>query len=171
MAAKYDWDYWRHRYVMGDDTVTLEWLSTQPNAPSHHRLKIKSSEQSWADQRKVFRTQVSRNATLAAAADATVQQTVQKIEQLVDAAEVISRHLRISRKILTIAEGALAGLSTEELNPKDIINWVSQATQIERLAVGLATERVEVDAKIDVSKLTDEQLERIAAGEDISKVL
>lgn len=165
--ARYDWEYWRHRYVAGDDQATLEFLSKQPNAPSLHRLKIKSSEASWADQRKTFRNQAATIATQSATAQEAVRQTA----QLVDAAEVITRHLQLSKAIQSVATKALRDLDAAELSPRDILSWISSGTQIERLAMGMATERVEVDATVDFSNLSDEQLQKIANGEDPAKVV
>jgi hypothetical protein len=168
-VARYDWDYFRHKYVTGDDAVTLEHLSKQPNAPSLHRLKIKSSEQSWAEQRKTFRNQAATIAT----AGATGQEAIRQTQQLVDAAEMIARHVKLARALQSIATEALQKkmITAAELTARDVLAWLNQGVQMERLALDLATSRVEVEAKIDFSKLTDEQLERIAAGEDISKVV
>lgn len=168
MAARYDWDYFRHKYVTGEDAVTLDFLSSQPNAPSLHRLKIKSSEQSWAEQRKTFRNQAATIATQGA----TAQEATRQTQQLVDAAEMIARHIKLARALQSIATEALQKkvVTAEDLNARDILAWLNQGVQMERLALDLATARVAVEAKIDFSTLTDEQLERIAAGEDPAKV-
>lgn len=167
MTARYDWDYFRHRYVTGDDAVTLDFLSSQPNAPSLHRLKIKSSEQTWTEQRKQFRNQ----AATITAQGAVAQEAIQQTQKLVDAAEVIARHLKLARALQTVGATALQKelITAEDLNPRDVLAWITQGIQIERLACDMATSKT--DISVDFSKLSDEQLERIAQGEDINKVV
>lgn len=49
----YDWDYWRYKYVSGDDS--LESLALHPTAPQIDTLKKRSSKESWPEQRSEFR--------------------------------------------------------------------------------------------------------------------
>lgn len=167
--AQHDWNYWKHRYVTGDDSVTLELLSKTPNAPKLNTLKKRSSEESWLEQRKTFRNQAATIATN----DATGQEAIRQTQQLVDAAEMIARHVKLARALQGIAAEALQKkmITAEDLNPRDLLSWLNQGVQMERLALDLATSRIAVEAKVDFSTLSDEQLERIAAGEDISKVV
>lgn len=166
--ARYDWDYFKHRYVTGDDAVTLNYLSTQPNAPSLHRLKIKSSEDAWAEQRKQFRNQ----AATVALNSATGQAATQQIQKLVDAAEMITRHLQISKGLQGMAWKALQDrkITESDLTARDVLAWLNTGVQMERLTLDLDTARIKVDTKIDFASLSDEQLERIANGEDPEKV-
>lgn len=65
------------------------------------------------------------------------------------------------REILKVA-------SVEKCTPKDAVPMFDLASKLMRLALELATDRVIVETleRIDVRTLTDEQLERIANGED-----
>jgi len=162
-----DWEYWRHKYVSGDDAITLDYLSCLPNAPKLPTLKKRSAEKLWADQRKTFRYQTATRVAESSTAQAAIAQT----RQLVDAAELITRQLQMAKALQSIAAKRLKDFDPAELNAKDLVAWIKEATNIERLAMGLATDRLEVNVKVDVSTLTDEQLERLAKGENPAHVL
>lgn len=169
---RFNWDYIRHRYVTGGDEITLELLSKEPNMPSLATLKKKSSSDFWADQRKQYRYQA---VTLAAETQAG-QDAIRKLEEiqkLVDAAEMITRHLQLARAIQGVATQALKDklITAADLNPRDLLAWLQQGITLERMVADMATEHVKVQVDIDVSSLSDEQLQRIAAGEDPAKVI
>lgn len=161
-----DWDYFRHKYVSGDDSVTLSVLSRLPNAPNLTTLKRRSREELWAEQRRQFRYQAATKM----ADSATTQEALRQTEQLVDQVEAIARHLKLARALQGTATKALQLVDPESLHPRDMLAMLSQGVQIERLAMEMATSRVEL-GKLDLSTLTDEQLERIANGEDPQKVV
>jgi len=54
---RYDWDYYRDRYVMGD--VTLADLATLPNAPALDTLKRRSARERWPAKREAYRHQTA----------------------------------------------------------------------------------------------------------------
>ncbi|MFK0731405.1 MAG: hypothetical protein ACFKPT_02655 [Gloeotrichia echinulata GP01] len=166
-TSKHDWDYWRYKYVSSDDSVTLEILSRSPNAPGLRALKTRSTQESWVDQRKAFRHQAIAKVT----ESATTQQAIQQTQQLVDAAEAIARHVKLAKALQSLAASRIKTLDPQDLTIKDLLQFIKEGTNIERLAIGLATDRTEVDMKIDFSDLSDEQLERIAKGEDPNSVI
>jgi hypothetical protein len=135
--AGYDWNYWRHLYVSGDDAISLEELRKRPNAPSIGSLKRRSTEESWPEQRKQFRY---RAATIALQSETGVA-AAQQVEQLIDAAEMITRHIRLARELQIKAEEALKLLEPSSMQARDILAWIKESGQIERLALGMATER------------------------------
>lgn len=92
-------------------------------------------------------------------------------EELFDVAEIVSRQVRVGRSLQAKAIQALKLVRPDELTPKDLLAWLQVGVQIENLAIGRATERVEVYGKIDFAKLSDEQLAKLAAGEDVTKVI
>lgn len=155
---KIDWSYWEHKYISSD--LSLDFLSKLPNAPTLNTLKKQSTEGLWRQKRQQFKEQTATAATQ----NAVTQAAVRQAQQIIDAAELLQRHLQMAKALQSIAASRLKSFSPSELSPKDLVAWVNAATNIERLALGLATERVEV--QIDFSQLTDEQLERLAAGED-----
>lgn len=152
---KFDWDYYRHLYVTGSDEVTLQALSELPAAPALDTLKRYCKRQSWVEQRRQFRHQMHQ-----AKIDDDLRQHV---DRLVDIAETIARHLKLSKQIQDIAAQALDGIDPSTLTPRDIVAWVKAGSELERLAIGLATSRSEVS--IDLSTLSDHELELIASGE------
>lgn len=48
----------------------------------------------------------------------------------------------------------------DSMSARDAIEFLTKAVQQERLIIGEATERSELNAKVDISKLTDEELEQ-----------
>lgn len=165
-----DWDYWKHKFVTTD--LSLVDLSKVPDAPALQSLKNKAHQESWAEQRKVFKYQASTIAVQSA----TAQQAIEQTQQLVDAAALITQHLQLSKGLKSIASKRLQQIHKDEsqiekLSAKDLVSWIQAAAAIDRTAMGLANDRVEVNVKVDVSALTDDQLDRLAKGEDPAHVL
>lgn len=121
---RYDWDYYRHKYVTGEHT--LEQLASLPNSPALATLKDRSRTESWKDQRDHYRDQT---ATKARAAASTTE------------AEVAARHSKIARALQEKALMRLRDLPIDSLNPKDVLAFLREATTIEREALGLNTTR------------------------------
>lgn len=164
-----DWVYFRHKYVSGDESVTLSSLSELPNAPTLGTLKNRSRRDSWAEQRKQYHNQVvSRAAETVTAHDAIAQS-----QKLVDAAELITRHVKLSRVMQQIVAKRLVDIkeNPNQLTPRDLVAWLNAATAIERLAYGLATESKEYSHSIDVTSLSDAQLESLIQGQPPEHVL
>jgi hypothetical protein len=161
--AKIDWDYWRLRYVASDDLITLEALSREPKAPALNTLKKRSSRESWAEQRDRFRHQRD---TLAHQ-DAKVVSAASEIQKLIDTAAMITRHAQLCQLMGRIAAYELQQLRRKQLEgeatglkPDDVLKLARAAIADERLTEGLATQRQE----IDLSSMTDAELEKLANG-------
>lgn len=157
MANKHDWDYWRHKFVGGDDSVTLKSLSEAQNAPSYDALRKRSSRESWDEQRKRFRH--SRD-TQAIHKVAENEQVAAKVQQLIDFAEMSSRHMKAFRLAGSKAIAKLNSVEAETLTVREALDLIKWAVDGERLTEGLATQRQE----IDLSNLSDAELEKLANG-------
>ena len=161
--AHIDWDKWRLRYVAGDDAVTLEALSREPEAPALNTLKKRSSKDSWAEQRERFRHQRDTIAHH----DATVEAAASEVKKIIDSAEMLTRHAQLTKLMGSIAQHELIALRRRQLNgeptglkPDDALKLARAAIADERLTEGLATQRQE----IDLSGMSDAELEKIANG-------
>lgn len=162
--AHIDWDKWRLKYVAGDDAVTLEALSREPEAPALNTLKKRSSKDSWAEQRERFRHQRDTIAHH----DATVVAAASEVKKIIDSAEMLTRHAQLSRLMASIAiyefnrvrEKQRAGQPTG-LKPSEIAALAKLAIDTERMTEGLATQRQE----LDLSGLDDAALEKLARGD------
>lgn len=119
------------------------------------------------EQRKAFRHQTITKI----AESAVTRQAIEQTQALVDAAELIARHLQLAKAMQSIAVRRIKSLDPAELTPKELISFVNAATTLERLTMGLATERMEVNLNVDFDTLSDEQLERLAKGDDPAHVL
>lgn len=142
--ARYDWEYWRHKYVAGDDDVTLEFLSEQPSAPALHTLKTHSRTENWAQQRRQFRTRTNTKTRELAA---------------ISEAEVAATHLKVAGLLRAKALAALERLEAPDLEPKEVRMFLKDAAEIERKALGMDTVQVKIDKRLD--ELTDEELEHL----------
>lgn len=157
---RYDWDDWKHKYVTGGEGVTLETLACALGAPSFDALRRRSAKEGWVEQRKQFRLQVHKvHKTI----DTKVAESVEaQVDRLVDIAETIARHIRLSKRLQEIANQAMDSIDPSTLHPRDIVAWVKAGAELERLAIGLSTSNADVN--VDIGELSDEQLEAIASG-------
>jgi hypothetical protein len=160
MASTFDgdWEKWRLRYVSGTDTLTLEALSQEPGAPALNTLKKRSSRESWTEQRKRFRHQASTTAHQ----DAVIGKAAEKVEQIIDAAEMLTRHSKACKLIGRLAVQAFQGYDPATLKPTEAIAMMRLALEYERLTEGHATQRQSLS--VDLSGLSDSELEEIANG-------
>jgi hypothetical protein len=151
---EYDWDHWKRLYARGEDWVTLEVLSSVENAPSLDSLKRHSAQERWADARKEFRHD---NAT-----------KLRQLDQL-NTLEIKQRQAKLGRAGQMIVAQAMANpekiVAALRENPTALANVARTFTEMERKAAGIE------ELKINFSNLTDDQLERIARGEDPAKVI
>lgn len=152
-----DWERWRHLYVTGEDDITLSTLSLIPGSPSLASLKRRSTQESWADQRKRFRNQRDTQAIR----DDTSVAVVAKVSQLVDTAEMLTRHMKAFRLAGGKAIAKLQNVDSKNLSVREALDLLKWAIEGERLTKGLATSRQE----IDFSQLSDAELERLAKGD------
>jgi len=116
--------------------------------------------------RKQFRNQAAN----VALNSATGQAATQQIQKLVDAAEMIANHLALARALQGLAGQALQEevVTARDLTPRDVLAWITQGVQMERLTLDLDTARIKVDTQIDVRSLSDEELEKLADGEGLA---
>lgn len=138
--ANYDWDYWRHQYVAGDDSVTLEALAMRPNAPSLTSLKRRSTAESWPKQRNNFRL---RKDTVVSSDPAAIQ-AVEKVRQLVDVAEMITRQSQVAREFQELAAQWARQAEPSRLKGAEAIAMFRDAAKVEQLLAGLATEHADI---------------------------
>lgn len=157
--ARHDWKDWKNVYVCGPDSVTLESMALMPNAPSIAALKRHCSADSWKEQRKQFR--YIRDAE--SARDEAAQEAIAKVERLVDASELIVKHLRLAKAMQGLTAKRLQTIKLEEITPNILVQWLKLSVDIERICLGLATQH----AQIDLTQMSDEQLEKIVAGEAV----
>jgi len=151
---RYDWEYYRHQYVTGD--ATLAELATLQAAPKLDTLKHHSMQEDWPGQREQYR-----------------HQTATKTQDLASTteAEVAARHVRIAKVLQEKALQRLKGLDMSSLTPREVLAFIREATDIERKALGMDNLTIRNLKKVNWQDLTEEQLRRIAAGEDPDSVL
>ena len=153
--AKVDWDFWRHKFVTGNQS--LKEMSEGHGAPAFKTLRNKSSAEDWPSQRKRYKdiegTQTAINPD--------VQATVARVEKIIDAAEMLTRHMQAARLVGQKAIQAMRSTDPATLKPETALSWLKWAVDAERMTEGLATERQEV---IDLSILPDAALEKLANG-------
>ena len=143
--ARYDWDYYRQKYVAGD--ATLEDLAGLPNGPALTTLKTHSGREDWPAQRRAYRDQLTtRTRELASTSEA----------------EVAARHVKVARALQHKALERLQSLNPSELAPRDLLAFLKEATDIERKALGLDVQNVRHSGEIDVKGAAHELAERIA---------
>jgi len=136
MLDLYDWEEYRRRYLNGE---SLESLAQ--DGPPLALLRARAAAEGWKEQRKRFKRDPN--------------------QQLVDTAEMLARHARWARILGQLGIRALEARDPSSLRPSEALQLVKLAVEIERLVEGQASSRVE----IDLSKLTIEELERLARGE------
>lgn len=87
------------------------------------------------------------------------QDRVARTARLEEIVEMNRRHTQIAMAMIGKAAERLKGLQPTELTPAELRQYFNDAVRLERLARGEAESRHEHD--IDVSKLSDEQLQAI----------
>jgi hypothetical protein len=141
----------------------LKWLSEQPGSPAYSSLRKRSApkKEDWEEQRRNFRN----NAKAVAATTPDVQQTVEQITQIIDAAEMLTRHSKAAKLIGQIAIDAFLSYDPASLKPSEAVQMLKLAIDVERITEGLATERQEAKVDIDtLTQLSDEELLRLRDG-------
>lgn len=157
MPRKIDWIYWRDRYIQGSDS--LDALSRVANAPSLDALKKRCSSESWQDLRKEYIHQKAQQEALKPEA----KQAVMDAQRIIDASEVIVNHKGLARALQGKSAQALKALDPLTLKPSEIAQFIKLGTELERLSMGMETERTATT--IDFTQLSDAELEAIARGE------
>ena len=143
--GRFDWEYWRHRYVSGSES--LEELAHIPNAPKRATLKLRCRTEDWTAQRRAFLARTY----------AKTQEYATTTE-----AEVAARHAKIAKSLQAKALVRLSRLEIDELGVRDVLAYLKDATEIERKALGLDQLTLNVRGVKSVAKLTDDELEALA---------
>ena len=142
--AKHNWANIRHQYITGQNDVTLEYLSNQPDAPALTTLKKRSARENWSKEREIYRHQVS---------------TKLRQKATVSEAEVAAQQLQDARLMRAKALASLERFTEIDLDPKEARMYLKEAAEIERKALGMDTIQVKIDKRLD--ELSDEELERL----------
>lgn len=147
--ATIDWDYWRQKFVTGDQS--LKELSEGHSAPAFKTLRNKSSAEDWPSQRQKFRDM--RRTQAATLPD--VQQTADEVKRIIDSAEMLTRHAGLSKLMGAIAAHELQQIRRKQINneptglkPSEVLTLAKLAVESERLTEGLATERQEQSGNV-----------------------
>lgn len=160
MANRFDgdWDKWRRTFISGGDDVTLKWLSEQPGAPSYSSIRKRSSpkREDWEEQRRHYRNNLG---TITADVP-EVKEVAQKVEKIIDSAEMMTRHLKAAKLIGGKALQAFSLMAPDTIKPSEAVAMMKLAVEVERLTEGLATER----QQIDLTAMSDADLEKLANG-------
>ena len=160
MSRRIDWDYWRSMYVTGEDHVTLESLSKALNAPALDSLKKRSTAERWVEQRQQYRKSIGTLTHYGLHQDCTVVTADQRTRELLDAAEMVVRHVAHARALQELGMHKIRITDADKLTVKEAIELIKLGVEIERLSEGLATQR----QSVDVSVMSDAELEFIAYG-------
>lgn len=167
---KYDWEAIRQEFVTGN--ANLEELAKKYNVRHSAQVRAIASKDDWQKQRQLFReraeqqkerTQIKKiivehDALEEKKVFERVEATEIKITKLVDEVETITRHLNIAKLLQAKSVEAMKLTDPSALKPSDIATFVRLGTEIERQAMGLAGESLNMDA------LSKEELEAIAYG-------
>jgi hypothetical protein len=168
--VKFDFDHWKREFIKGDDDVTLVQIAKKVGAPEIGALKARAKKEDGLGQRQDFRRAVSE---------------AKMATQSMIAAEAQQRQIQVGRAGMALVVRAMSGQTkvtlpggTEAMkdnseliiaqlvkNPNSLAQLAKVFTDIERRALGMDM------GELDMDKLTTEQLERIANGEDIRKVM
>ena len=144
-----DWDYWRHRYVSGDNSVSLGSLSKLPNAPTFASLKRESALRGWTEQRRKLREETHTRMTSAIALDLAEGRS----EHLVDVVAMIERHNLLAGKMLELSKKWLDNCNPLKLKASDVVQMVKLGAELERLSAGMATEHLQVSGELMPSRI------------------
>jgi hypothetical protein len=156
MVAKVNWEIWRKQYVQGPDDLDYKRLSEYKGAPAYSSLRNRASKEDWPSQRRHYRANLG---TLAGTVP-EAQQVAQRVDQIIDAAEMLTRHTKLFRLAGKIGLTKLRNVNPDALSVKEALDLLKWAVDGERLTEGLATQRQELDVK----SLPDAELERLANG-------
>lgn len=126
MAAKtYDWQKWRQIYITGNDDVTFKSISEMDGAPKFNTIRQRAAEENWTGQRAQYQLQVQKQ---------TFEHTA------IAEAEVRARQIGIARELQDKALERLRSLDVSELSARDTLQYLRDATDIERKAMGMSEE-------------------------------
>ena len=145
MPRKIDWNYYRDKYIYGDEHTTLQKISEYPNAPALNTILNRAAKEKWTDQKEAYKYKTAIK----------TQERVTTTE-----AEVTARHVRISQQLQGIALQRLkqAQESNEKIALSDVRLWLKDALEVEREALGLnhPTVQIQREVKLQLKVILDE---------------
>jgi hypothetical protein len=129
------------------------------------QISRRATAEDWKKQRQLFRERTKIKEIIAEHGDLDargiferVEATEIKIRQLVDEVEAIARHINIAKLLQSKGVRGLDATDPKDLKPSDIATFIRLGAEIERQAMNLAGETIDMD------RLSREELERIANG-------
>lgn len=151
-------------------------------APPYDQLKNYAHRHHWRNQREAIKSQPVPSALDPAPLGKIIGLPAYKTKELDRVSEIediLDRHLKLGRVMHSIAIKKLKSVlddpaKIERLSIKDVVLLVQAAANLERLALGLATDRSVLQLKINSinwENLSNEDLEKLARGEDFSEVI
>ena len=148
-----DWSTWRRAYISGDDSVTLEFLSRQIDAPTEEAINKRCTREGWVQARAGFRREVSAKML-------EVQKDVQH--------EVRKRQAELGQILQTLAKDGVSHIKLESLSARDIAYLAKVGAELERKALGIdeMTLRV-VRSADDLKRMSDAELLEFAKSLEI----
>lgn len=160
-----DWDTIELRYVRGSDDITLEFLATEFGCSAPH-VRKKSAEGGWTDKRRLFRADVKQRAL------------DKQAQQLAEAHIEWDYHcFNASKALLAMLQAELKEMQEQQragkpIGPKTIDDTAKGLWRLQKIGkAALGDHQETLPEDIDLSELTDAQLQRIADGEDVRHVL
>lgn len=90
--------------------------------------------------------------------------------------DMFKRHAEVCVMLVEKVKQRVEKLQPKELKPRDVAQWIDVATKIERISRGAANERtaeslIAINKQVEnMSKLTDEDLEKIISREKIRRM-
>jgi hypothetical protein len=165
MRIKHDWEEIKKRYVTGSDLVTPTTIAQEFGIPHVPQVSKRIKDEDWKKQRQLYRERkqikgiiVEHDDMEAAEIFDKVESTKIQVKQLVDEVEAITRHINIAKLLQSKAVEAMKTTDPKKLKPSDISAFLRLGTDIEKQAMNLAGENINMD------NMTKEELEKIANG-------
>lgn len=139
-AARYDWAVLRQEYI-ASSTLTFKEMAKRPGYPRASTISVKAASEGWSRARQEY--QDSLQAKIA-------EETQRRVAKIASGAEgglqvaVQGKLLKIGDAMLKIGVQALSHLEPQELAPVDIARFIKLGTDLQRSAVGLDVQTVEI---------------------------
>lgn len=163
--AKYDWGEIKDKYVAGNDTVTLTALAKEYGVPYVEQVTRRANKEDWKKQRQVYRERkqikglvVEHDVMEEKKIFERVESTEAKLANLIDTAEIITRHLQIGKLLQSKSVKAIKAMDEEKLKPNEIANLVKLSADLEKGAIAM------LEGSVDLDSLSKEELEKLANG-------
>lgn len=164
-TPRHNWDAIRKDFIAGDNTVTLASLAKKFNIPNPVQVRNQASKEDWKKQRQVYREKkqlkglvVKHDVMEERKIFERVESTEAKLANLIDTAEIITRHLQIGKLLQSKSVKAIKAMDEEKLKPNEIANFVKLSADLEKGAIAM------LEGSVDLDSLSKEELEKLANG-------